>query len=520
MRTGAHLLPAALITALAGCMAGPNYERPAVEAPPAFRGQEPPPPSDASIADQPWWEVYRDPALTDLIRAAIENNYDLRIAVTRIEQARALATQTRSGLFPSVGYGATVSSGRNEVLGAGAFNGGDNNSPFFGALSAAWELDIWGRVRRLSEAALAQYLASQEARRAVLLTLVSDVAQAYFELMELDLELAIAKRTAGSFGESLRIFTLRREGGTASNLETARAEAAMTSTAASIPDIERQIALKENQISVLCGRHPGPVVRGSELLDGLLPAEVPAGLPASLLDRRPDIREAEQDLVAANAQIGVSIADYFPRIGLTAFFGKASPEIGMITDGVTTAWSVAATATGPIFTAGRLTAQLEQARAVWQQFALRYDQTVLTALREVSDSLVSRDKLRSVRQEQSRAVRAYEQAVKVSMQRYVAGKSSYYEVLEAQQQLFPEEIALARTRLGQLVTDVSLYKALGGGWNVPTEEWGPPTQPPPVPPDVAKRSKKESHPPAERAGAASRDDAARAPLGISSRSAP
>jgi len=520
MKPPAHMLPAVSMVALAGCMAGPNYERPAVDTPSAFRGQEPPPPSAASIADQPWWEVYKDPALTELIRAAVENNYDLRIAITRIEQSRAIAAQTRSGLFPSIGYGATVSSGRNEALGAGSFNGGDSNTPFFGALSAAWELDIWGRIRRLNEAALAQYLASREARRAVLLTLVSDVAQAYFELLELDLELSIAKRTAGSFGESLRIFTLRREGGTASNLETARAEAAMTSTAASIPDIERQIALKENQISVLCGRPPAGVARGSELLDGLLPADVPAGLPASLLDRRPDIREAEQDLRAANAQIGVSIADYFPRIGLTAFFGKVSPEIGMITDGATTAWSVAATASGPIFTAGRLTAQLEQARAVWQQVALRYEQTVLTSLREVSDSLVSRDKLRGVRQEQARAVQAYEQAVKVSMQRYVAGKSSYYEVLEAQQQLFPEEIALARTRLGQLVTDVSLYKALGGGWNVPTEDWGPPTRPPPVPPDLARRSKTGSPPPAERAGAAPREDGARAPLGISSGSAP
>jgi multidrug efflux system outer membrane protein len=213
------------------------------------------------------------------------------------------------------------------------------------------------------------------------------------------------------------------------------------------------------------------------------------GLPAALLDRRPDVRQAEQQLRAANAEIGVAIGNFFPQIGLTAFLGKVSPEVGMLTAGSTNAWSVAASATGPIFTSGRLTAELEQARAFWQETALRYDQTILIALREVSDALVNRDKLRGVRTEQARAVRAYEQAVKVSTQRYVAGKSSYYEVLEAQQQLFPEEIALARTRLGQLVTDVSLYKALGGGWNLATDQWGPPTTPPPTAPDLAERAK-------------------------------
>jgi multidrug efflux system outer membrane protein len=486
MRRSGLVLAAAATVVLPGCLVGPNYERPVVESPPVFRGQEPATPQ--SIADQPWWEIYQDPTLADLIRGAIESNYDLRVAITRVEQARAIAAQTRSGLFPSIGYGAAISSGRNEAFGGAAFNGGDNNTPFFGALTAAWELDVWGRIRRLNEAALAQYLASEEARRAVLLTLVSDVAQAYFELLELDLELEIAQRTTQSFGESLRIFTLRLQGGTASNLETARAEAAMTSTAAQIPDVERLITLKENQISVLCGRPPGPISRRNDLIDGLLPEQVPVGLPAALLDRRPDVRQAEQQLRAANAEIGVAIGNIFPQIGLTAFLGKVSPEVGMLTAGSTNAWSVAASATGPIFTSGRLTAELEQARAFWQETALRYDQAILIALREVSDALVNREKLRGVRAEQTRAVRAYEQAVKVSTQRYVAGKSSYYEVLEAQQQLFPEEIALARTRLGQLVTDVSLYKALGGGWNLATDQWGPPTTTSPTAPDLAERA--------------------------------
>jgi multidrug efflux system outer membrane protein len=388
-------LVAASLVPLQACTVGPDYQKPAAETPATFRGQDQP--GAQSIADQPWWDVYKDPSLEELIRSAIENNHDLRIALTRIEQARAIAAQTHSGLFPTIGYGAALSSGRNESLGLAAYNGGDNNTPFFGALTATWELDIWGRIRRLDEAAMAQYMASQEARRAVLLTLVSDVAQAYFELLDLDLELAIAKRTTESFGESLRIFTLRLQGGTASSLETSRAEAAMTGVAASIPDLERLITLKENQISVLCGRAPAPVSRRTEQLDGLLPVEVPAGLPASLLTRRPDVLEAEHELHAANAQIGVAIAEYYPRISLTAFLGKVSPEVGLLTAGATNAWSVAATASGPIFTAGRLTAQLEQARAIWQQAALRYDQTVLVSLREVSDSIVSREKLRGVR---------------------------------------------------------------------------------------------------------------------------
>lgn len=491
-RISAPVAAAMLVMACGGCKMGPDYERPAVEAPESFRGQVST--TGESIADQPWWEIYQDPTLADLVRAAVENNHDLRVAVARVEQARAISAQTHSALFPNVGYAAAISSGRNEALAAPVFNGGDNNTPVFGALTASWEIDVWGRIRRADEAARAQYLASEEARRAVLLTVVSDVAQAYFELLELDLELVIAKRTTESFAESLRIFTLRLQHGTASNLETSRAEAAMTQTAANIPDIERLIQLKENQISVLCGRPPGPITRQSELVDPILPDDVPVGLPASLLERRPDVRSAEEQLHAANAQIGVAIANYYPPIGLTAFFGKVSPEVGMLTAGSTNAWSVAASATGPIFTAGRIAGQVDQARAFWQETALRYDQIFLNSLREVSDSLANRDKLRGVREQQVLAVAAYEKAVTVSTQRYVAGKASYYEVLEAQQQLFPEEIALARTRLGQLVSDVSLYKALGGGWNLPTEQWGP-TKAPPTPPGVAKSEPKQQDQP-------------------------
>lgn len=486
-KTRLIIVAGAAAVALQGCVVGPDYKKPEASVPASFRGMEGAD-AAASIADLPWWEVYRDPTLQELIRAAVQNNYDLRIAIARIEQARALAAQAKSQFYPTVGYGASASSGRNEYLGSMAYNGGETNSPVGAVLNAAWELDVWGRVRRLNEAALAEYLATEEARRGVMLSLVSGVAQAYFELLELDLELDIARRTTESFAESLRIFTLRLDGGTASKLETSRAEAAMASTAANIPEIERRIMFKENQINVLLGRAPGPVARDVKLTDDLVPPEVPAGIPASLLERRPDILEAEQALRSANAQIGVAVANFYPQIGLTAFLGKVSPEVSALTAGTTNAWSIAASATGPIFTAGLLDAQLQQARAVWQQVALRYDQTVLNAMEEVSNALAAREKLRGVREERERSVRAYEESVAVAMQRYIAGKSSYYEVLDAQQQLFPQENLLAVTRLEQLSAVVALYKALGGGWSLTTDDWGPTTPPPPAPGTTEKAS--------------------------------
>ncbi|MBX3359756.1 MAG: efflux transporter outer membrane subunit [Phycisphaeraceae bacterium] len=479
MARAAFLILAVLV--LQGCLVGPDYERPEITTPPGYRGDSAQGDA-ASIADLPWWEVYQDPTLQDLIGTAISNNYDLRIAIARIEQARAIAAQSRSELYPSIGYGAAVSSGRNEFLGSPSVTNGSSSSPFAGVLNAAWELDVWGRIRRLNEADLAELLATEEARRAVLLSLVSEVARTYFELLELDLEVQIGQATTESFGESLRIFEARLRGGTASKLETSRAEAALASAAATIPSLQRTIAFRENQLSVLLGRPPGAIERPIALSDSLVPPEVPAGLPADLLARRPDVRAAEQSLRAANARIGVAIGNYFPQIGLTAFLGKVSPELGAITGGATNAWSVAASATGPIFTAGLLEGQLQQARGAWQQSALEYELTVLNALQEVSTSLISREKLVDVRRERERSVRAYQEAVKVSTQRYVAGKSSYYEVLEAQQQLFPEQLDLARTRLDQLIAVVNLYKSLGGGWRLTTEEWGT-TEPLPLPPD-------------------------------------
>lgn len=448
-----------------GCAVGPNYKRPTVDSPGNFRNA-PSVVTTNSFADLPWWDVYKDETLKSLVYTALTNNYDVRIAAARVEQARAISAQARSQFFPSVNYGGAVSRGRNEFLGSPNANGGDTGDAAFAAVNAAWEVDIWGRIRRLNESAKAQFLATEEARRGVMLSLVSDVALAYFELLELDLQLQIAQRTTVSFQETLRIFNQRLEGGVASRLDTSRAEGALATTAAQVPEVERQIALKENQINVLLGRNPGPVARNTTLLQQVMPPEVPAGLPSALLERRPDILAAEQNLRSANAQVGVAVAEFFPKIGLTAFLGKVSPELSAFTAGSANAWSIAANAAGPLFQGGALRAQYRQAKAFWEQAKLEYEQRTLGALQEVSNALVSREKYALARVQFDQAVTAYQEAVKVSTQRYLAGKASYFEVLEAQQLLFPAENSLARAEANQLLVIVQLYRSLGGGWNL------------------------------------------------------
>jgi multidrug efflux system outer membrane protein len=447
---------------LAGCAVGPNYKRPAINSPTTFRGD--PSPTNSSFADLEWWRVYQDNNLQALVREAFTNNYDLRIALTRVEQARAVVMQTRSQFVPSVNYNGNVGRGRNAVFGSAFPDQGTTVSSAVATLNAFWEIDLWGRVRRLNEGARARFLASEEARRGVRLILLSDVADNYFRLLELDRELEIAGRTTNSFTESLRIFSQRLAGGTASALESSRAEAALADAAAAIPAILDEISSTENALSLLLGRPPGPIERSSASLQSLLPPEVPAGVPSSLLARRPDVREAEQQLRSANAQVGESVADFFPKIGLTALLGKVSPELSAFTLGSANAWSIAAEASGPLFEGGRLVGQYRQSKAARDEATLRYRQTALTALRDVSDALSSRERLAEVRDQRALQVRALETAVKLSSERYVAGKASYYEVLEAQQQLFPAELNLARTERDQLLAIVSLYKGLGGGW--------------------------------------------------------
>lgn len=455
-----------------GCAVGPNYHRPSVSAPGNFRNA----PSEAStnsMGDLPWWEVYRDETLSGLIRIALTNNHDLRVAITRVDQARAVAKQAKAQFLPQAGYEGDVSRGRNEFLGSpnpAGPGGARTGDAVFAGLSASWEIDLWGRIRRLNESARASLLATEEARRAVRLSLVAEVAQAYFELLELDRRLQIASRTTESFQHSAGIFNQRFEAGGASRLDTSRAEAALASTAANVPDIERQIVLKENQLCLLLGQNPGPVAHATMLQGQVTPPEIPAGLPAALLERRPDIRQAEQNLRSANAQVGVSLAEFLPRIGLTTFMGKVSPELSAFTAGTANAWSALGTLSGPLFHGGALVGQYREAKAKHEEAKLRYEQTALNAFREVADALVTREKLAAIRVQQERAVQAYQQAVQLSMQRYTDGKAAYFEVLEAQQQLFPAENSLARTDLNRLLVIVQLYKALGGGWEPETPE--------------------------------------------------
>lgn len=447
---------------LASCAVGPNYKRPAINSPAAFRDDLAP--GTNSFADLQWWTVYQDPILQSLIREAFTNNYDLRIAATRVEQERALAAQARAQFVPNLEYSGSISQGKNYLFGGAFPNNGVTAGSAVAGLNTFWELDLWGRVRRLNEAARAQFLASEEARNGVRLSLLSDVASDYFQLLELDRELEIDAYTTNSFSDSLLIFRQRMNGGTGTGLETSRAEAALADANAATPYVLEQIAQTENELCILLGRNPGPIARSKPEFNGQLRPDVPAGLPSQLLERRPDIRQAEQLARAANADVGEAVAEFFPKIGLTALLGRISPELSAFSLGTANAWGVAAGATGPIFEGGRLVGQYHQAKAAKEQALLQYRFTILTAFRDVSDALISRQRLAEIRDQEAIEVDALARAVKLSTERYRAGKASYYEVLEAQQQLFPAQLSLARTERDKLLSVVSLYKALGGGW--------------------------------------------------------
>ena len=456
------ILNSSFLLLFVGCAVGPDYKRPAVNAPQNFRGDTAG--LTNSLGDMPWWELFRDEALQALVRGALTNNYDVRIAAARVEQARAILAENRSVYFPQITYQGSVGEGRNVVAGSPYRVGGPAGTGYEAAGNVSWEIDLWGRIRRLNESARAQFLATAEARTNVMLTLIATVAADYFQLLALDKELQIARDTTNSFGQSLKLFSERLRGGVSSKLETAAAEAEEASAAASIPELERQIVVEENQIRILLGMNPGPIMRHKKLLEELLPPDVPPGLPSTLLERRPDIRQAEQLVRSANAQIGVARADFYPRFSLTALFGQTSPDVTTFTSGTANAWSVAANLAGPIFQGGRLKGELRQARAAWEEAALQYQSVVLNALQEVSNALTAREQLARERLDQARAVKAYEEAVQVAGERYHAGHANYYELLQEQQLLFPAENALTQTELNQLLAIVQLYRALGGGW--------------------------------------------------------
>jgi multidrug efflux system outer membrane protein len=447
---------------LAGCAVGPDYRRPAVSTPPAFRNDRVV--STNSFADLPWWQVFHDQTLQGLIRILLTNNYDLRIAVTRIEQASAIARETRGQFFPQVNYAALAGKGKNVGAGNTPSPTGITGGAVAADVNASWEIDLWGRIRRLNESARAQLFASEEARRDVMTSVIAQLAQEYFQLLALENDLEIARQSTNSYGQSLMVFSQRLQGGVASKLETSSAEALMHSAAATIPELDRQITLMEDQISVLLGQNPDRILRGDSSLEKQIPPDVPPGLPSALVERRPDVREAEQQLRSANAQVGVAKTAFFPQLNLSGLFGKVSPELSAFTSGGATAWGVAAGLTGPIFSGGQIRAQYQQAQAAREQFALQYQAAVLRAFQEVSDALISHEALAAEREEQARAVDSYQVALDMAMKRYQSGNASYYEVLQQQQQLFPAENALVQTRLNQLLSVVQLYRALGGGW--------------------------------------------------------
>lgn len=447
---------------MAGCAIGPNYKRPTVDAPGNYRFAASP--STNSLGDLPWWEVFKDPVLLDLITTAVTNNYDLRQAVARVEQARNFAVAARAPLFPQIGYGGNVGRGRNAAFNSPVPMNGVTESSAAARLNAFWEIDLWGRIRRLSEAARAEYLATDEARRGITTALVSDVSTAYFQLLQFDEELAIQRSATNAYASSLRLFEDRLKNGVASKLETDRAAAALANAASVIPRLELNIATTENQLSILLGRNPGPISRNSLTNQVLLTPEIPAGLPSELLRRRPDVLAREQLLIAANANVGASLANFFPQIGLTTFIGKVSPELSAFTAGSANMWNAGASVAGPLFQGGQLRAQYRASKAKFDEANAAYRQSVLTAFQEVSDALITREKLGEARVYSKQAAVALASSVELATQRYVGGRSSYYEVLQAQQELYPTQRAEVQAQVGELIAVIQFYKALGGGW--------------------------------------------------------
>jgi outer membrane protein, multidrug efflux system len=448
---------------LAGCAVGPKYQRPAVAVPKTFRdASAAQAPLAASLVDRPWWDIFDDHELKTLIDEALRSNYDARVAAWRVEEFRARAGIARSELFPQVEYQAGWSRGRPSEF---VQPGPTPRNLYDVNLGLSWEIDLWGRIRRLSEAALAQYVSTEEARRGVLLSVVSEVAQSYFELRELDTRLAIARRTTEAFQGTYDLFSRQLAGGIASELEVSRAEAALRTASATVSDLRRQIVAQENLICFLLGRNPGPIPRGDGLTEQALPLEVPAGLPSALLERRPDVRQAEQELRAANAEVGAAMASFFPRISLTGAVGGVSPQVSDLF-GAGKMWSVAGGLAGPLFTGGRLKNQYDANVASFEQAKARYESVVTRSFGEVSTALAAYQELAATEAEEARSVAAYQDAVRLANIRYTAGLSSYVEVLDAEQQLFPAENTLAQTRLARLDALVALYKSLGGGWSL------------------------------------------------------
>ena len=453
----------AIVLMLSACTVGPNYKRPKVNSPDSFRGLAAGagPPTSVSLGDEKWWEVFQDSQLQALIREALTNNYDLRIAAAHLLEAQAALGITRADQFPNV-FG-TVSAS-NDRIPRTRIAPEFESSPIQVNLSLAWELDFWGKFRRATEAARAELLATDWGSKAVASSLVSNVATAYFQLLELDLEMEISKRTLDSRQESLRLVEIRAHGGDTSLMDVRQSEQLVYGAAAAIPDLERRIQQQENFISILLGRNPSPVLRGKPLVDNLVPPSVPVGIPSSLLERRPDIRSVEQQLIAANAQIGVAKAAYFPQITLTAVGGYQSFALTNLFTGPAGLWSFGGQLLQPIFTAGKIKSGVRLTEAQRQEALLVYQQTIQQAFREVSDSLVAYRKNQEFTVQEEMLTRAAEDAVRLANSRYQGGITSYLEVLDSDTRYFAAQLDLAQAELNERLALVQLYNALGGGW--------------------------------------------------------
>ncbi len=452
-----RLIPALLALTLAGCMVGPDYQRPTIDTPDAWRVDAP---AARDLANAAWWRQFDDPVLDQLVAAALAGNKDLLIASARIEEYAGYYGITRAQLFPQVGAGVQGYRQRDTMTGTATV--GEFNS-YAATFSASWEIDLWGKIRRQTEAARAQLLASEDARQGVILTLVGSVAGGYITLRDLDRQLEIARDTARTRGESYQVFKDRYEGGVISLLELSQNKSQYDEALATIPALEKSIAQQENALNALLGRNPGPIARGRSI-DALLPPGIPEGLPSSLLERRPDLRAAEQQLIAANAQIGAAKAAYYPSISLTGVFGVASGKLSDLFESGSRIWQYGGALSQPIFTAGSLAGQVQVAQAQQQQALFAYQRAIQNAFREVNDALVGQQKIGDQLAAQGKQVDALKVYANTARLRYDNGYTSYIEVLDAERSLFNAQLQYVQTQEARLQAMINLYKAMGGGW--------------------------------------------------------
>jgi len=460
---------------LGGCAIGPDYQKPDIASPPAWMVDMQKAQDTANTA---WWGQFNDPVLNELINTALRENRDLRVATARVEEYYGRYGATRADLFPQVGYGA--SAGRTLTSERGVFAGtpgaGSPHSIYQAQFSASWEIDVWGKLRRATEAAKADLAAAEDVRSGVILSLVTSVATAYIDLRSLDQQLEIARQTAKLREESVRLFDLRFKGGNISEMELSQVRSEYYVAMAAIPDLEKRVRQQENFICLLLGRNPGPISRGKALGEITLPT-VPAGIPSDILVRRPDIRQAEQQLIAANARIGVAKGQYFPSISLTGMFGSASTDLSDLFTGPAKTWNFAGNLAGPIFTAGKIRGDVKAATSIQQQSLFLYERAIQNGFREFEDSLIDQDRTRLQLDAQKMQVEALATYARLARLRYENGYTSYIEVLDAERSLFNGQLTYAQTQDVLLRALVNLYKAMGGGWVVEADKLSRPPAP-------------------------------------------